>query len=404
MSRIYRVIIICLVLFSVVSVFISIPPEDNFAKFADEGHYFNFASLISKNGVSEFPKVATAYIDKKEARLFPPPLRVGHILATALWFKIFPPSFVSLARFSFLCFVLFLMISFYFARKHFGADIAYIFTLLLSSSPLMMAMGRRALSDMHGNLFWGLTVWLFLDFLEKQDRLKYVIFILALYLSILVRESSAVLAVFIAVFFFIYKYNYKRSLSNFYLLGILVLPVILVGATYIILFDGISNAVSIVGVVLGTHADFSAQTSKYALLFCTGPWYRYIVDYLLLSPFTTLLFIGYFFHKLLSRKIEWGAAYFMTYFAIVFVILSNLKYSKVVRFVINLDMVIALFSAFSLYELLRQKNGERQARLVFLAAAAIFFINYGSFINIFCVNGVYDPVSYWLLFIRKFIP
>lgn len=403
MTKIYQSIIALLILFSVFSVFATIPPEDNFAKTSDEGYYLAFASFVHKNGIAELPKLAKTYVDKKEARLFPPPTRIGYILMAASWFKLFPATFVSLARLSCFCFVLFLAVSFYFSRKFFGDDTAYIFTLLLSSSPLMMAMGRRALSDMQVNLLWGSAIWLLLDFFEKPSLAKYLIFILVCWFSILVKESSIVLPIFFGVSFCVYKYAYGKKISGAYLFGIAVLPAALIGATYVIFFKGVSNAVNIVSAVLSTHANLGTQASKYAVLFCTGPWYRYIIDYILLSPVTTLLFIGYFIHKLLMRNIEWKTAYFMAYFTMVFFIFNTLKYAKIVRFVTNLDMVMALFSSLLLFTLFKHEDGRRQISLVFLAAIAIFFLNHVSFIDI-CVNGIYDPVTYQLLTVKKLIP
>ncbi|KPK42673.1 MAG: hypothetical protein AMJ78_01655 [Omnitrophica WOR_2 bacterium SM23_29] len=402
MNPLFRVVIICLILFSVLSVYVTIPTEENFAKTADEGYYFIFASLVNEGGVSQFPFLAKTYIDNKEARLFPTPLRIGHILSTALWFKLFPNTLVSLAQFSLFCFILFLVVSFYFARRNFNRDVAYLFTLLLSSSPLMMVMGRRALSEMHGNLLWALVIWLFLDFLRKENKIKYFIFLLAYSYSITVRESSIALLLFFALFFFIHKYAYKKSISGAYLLGIAFVPLFLLSTAYVILFQGVGNVLRIVGATLNVH--FGIQTSTYALLFCTGPWYRYIVDYLLLSPVTTLLFTGYFCYTTLIRNFEWKTTYFMIYFTLVFIIFSFFRYSKVVRFVINLDMVIALFSVKLLYELFRQKDEQRQTYFVFVTIVALFIINYLSFIDLFCIKGIYDPISHNLLSARKFIP
>ncbi|MFH1779456.1 MAG: glycosyltransferase family 39 protein [Candidatus Omnitrophota bacterium] len=402
MTKFYRLVTVCLILFSVLSVYATIPNEELFFKSADEGYYFTFANLIDKDGIAKFPELASTFINRKELQIFPSPLRVGHILSTALWFKLFPNTYVSLAKFSLFCFVLFLVISFYFARRNFGSDIAYPLVLLLSSSPLIMAMGRRALSDSYGNLLCGLTIWLFLDFLRRENKIKYFVFLIAYTFSITVRESSIILLLFFASFFLIYKYIYKRPISNAYLLGIILLPVFLVGITYLILFKGIGNVIGIVRGIINLH--FTTPPSSYSLNFCMGPWYRFIVDFILLSPITTLLFIGYFCYLLVLRKIEWGKAYFMMYFTTIFVVFQIPKYDKVVRYLINLETVIALFSVMLLYVLFRQRDEKWQMHLVFIAVFGIFLINYLSFIDIFCLNGVYDPVSYPLLVIRKFIP
>lgn len=402
MTKFYRAVTVCLILFSVLSVYVTIPSEEFFFKTADEGYYFTFATLVKENGIAKFPELAKLFIERKELQIFPSPLRVGHILSTAMWFRFFPNTYVSLAKFSFFCFVLFLAISFYFAKRNFGEDIAYPLVLLLSSSPLIMAMGRRVLSDSYGNLLWGLTIWLFLDFLRRENKIKYFVFLIAYAFSITVRESSIILLLFFVGFFLIYKYIYKRPISSAYLLGIILLPIFLVGITHVILFQGIGNVIGIVRGIMNLH--FTTPPSSYSLHFCMGPWYRLIVDFMLLSPITTFLFIGYFCYLLLLRKIEWEKAYFMMYFTTIFVVFQIPKYDKVVRYLINLETVIALFSVMALYELFRQRNEKRQINLVFMTIAAIFLINYLSFIDIFCLNGVYDPVSYPLLVIRKFIP
>lgn len=401
MTATYRFIIIALILFSLFSVFATIPSEDEFFKKADEGHYLAFARLVNEHGISEFPKLAETYINNPKARAFPAPLRVGHILITAFWLKIFGPTFVSLAWFSFFCFVSFLLISFYFAKKHFGRDVAYIFTLLLSSSPLMMAMGRRALSDMHGNLIMGITIWLFLDFLGDSRKFKYFLFIIFFYFSALVREYSFILVLFFAAFFFVYQFGYKKKISYAYLLGVVALPLFMAGATYCILFGGITNVINLLKAIFYAHAQ---PPDQYAYLFCMGPWYRFVIDFMLLTPITTLLFIGYFSHKLLKRAIEWKSAYFMAYFMTVFIVLGNAKYSKVVRFAINLETVIALFAALFIFEVFSRIEHKGRAAVIFLSAFAIFVINYRGFIDLFCFNGIYDPVSYFLLAARKIIP
>jgi 4-amino-4-deoxy-L-arabinose transferase-like glycosyltransferase len=401
MTSTYRFIIIALILFSLFSVFVTTPSENSFRKKADEGYYFTFARLASDRGISEFPKLAETYINDINARIFPAPLRVGHILVTAFWFKIFGPTFTSLAWFSFLCFALFLAVSFYFAKRHFGEDVAYIFTLLLSSSPLMMGMGRRALSDMHGNFIMGITVWLFLDFLEDKNKLKYSILIVFLFWSVLVREYSLILVLFFTVFFFIYRYGYKKKLSYAYLFGLIALPSIMSVATYPIFFGGIPNTVNLLKSVLNTYAQ---PPDQYGYLFCTGPWFRYIVDFLLLTPITTLLCIGYFSHKLLKRAIEWKLMYFMVYFMIVFIVLDAITIFKIVRFVINLETVIALLATLFIFEIFSRVERGKRETLIFLAALAIFVINYRGFVDLFCFNDIYDPASYFLLVARKMIP
>ncbi|MFH0840229.1 MAG: glycosyltransferase family 39 protein [Candidatus Omnitrophota bacterium] len=379
-----------------------LPQEGQFMKSADEGYYFKYASLILKNGITEFPSLIEWYTGNEEAQLHPNPSRVGYILFIALSFKIFGISFTSLAQVSFLSFFLFLVVSFYFSNKHFGKNTALIYTLFLSSSPLIMAMARRALSDSCGNLFYALTIWLFFDFLTQNNKIKYSIFLLAYALCIMVRESSLVLLPFFAGFFCLYKYAYKRKISHLYLWGIMLIPVSIVGICYLILFAGFKNMALFIETLFGIH--FGVQDSQYAILFCGGPWYRYIVDYMVLEPLTMCLFIGYFIYILLIKKFDFKTMFFVIYFTIVFLIMGNLQYTKVLRLVINLDMVINLFAVWAIYELFKQKNKNYQNYFVFIFSMIIFIANYLTFLDLFICKEIYDPVSYWLLKARGFIP
>ncbi|MDD4872419.1 MAG: glycosyltransferase family 39 protein [Kiritimatiellae bacterium] len=393
-----------LTLFSVLSVFLTIPSEGRYRIAADEGSYYFYASSVGKYGPSMIADIGRAYVRSDKAKLQPSPLRVGHILAITFWLKIFPTTYVSLARFSFFCFVLFLLCSFYFSRRHFGEDVAYIFTMLLSVSPLMMAMGRRALSDMHGNLWCGLVIWLFLDFLRYKKRFSFYLLLFAYSFSILSRESLMTLYPFLVIMFLVSKYVYKNELPLSYLAGIILIPVVVVGLVYVLFFGGVHGAWNIVSAVFIIHGNVAATTSQYALSYSSGPWFRYLIDFIVLSPWTFLLFLGFVGHKLISRDCEWRTVYFAGYFVTMLFIFTGVLYFKDVRFLINLDMVIVLFSAMYLLELFRQSKTEYQMRLVLISAVIIFFVNYVTFSEIFCVQDVYDPVSYDLLSAMKIIP
>ena len=403
MSKFHYLIITCFIVFSIISVYICIPGEDNFYKSADEGYYFRFASIIAEKGISQFPFLIKYYTDNDMAYLYPIPSRVGHVLLTASWFKLFGTSFVSLAKFSFFCYLLFVLACFYFSRKFFDRSISYPFALLLSSSPLVMAMGKRALSDSNFNLFCALSIWTFMDFLITNKRNKFFVFLVIYSFCITVKESSLVLLVFFIVFFLLHKYYYKNAISNLYIFCIMFIPLFIGGVSYVILFGGLANFVDLIKAFVDTHFG-SDKLNPYAVLFSAGPWYRYIIDYLLLNPVGTLLFIGYCGYFLVSRKWEWKIVYFLLYFVIFFAILSSLKYGKVVRLIINLDMVIHLFSIFMLYSIFRHDNSKKQTQIVFISVLVIFLINYITFLYLFYQLNIYTPISYWLLIARKLIP
>lgn len=403
MTKFHHAVIICLILFAIFSVYLLIPSESGFLEGADEGYYFKYAANIIERGIAGFPELIKSYVKDPRFYLMPPPSRTGHILSAALWLRLFGVNFITLFKFSFFCYVLFILVNIYYSRKIFGRDISYLFTLLVSSSPLIMAMGRRAFLDSNVNLWWAVSVWAFLDFLISKNKIKFFVFLLSYSFCITVKESSLLLLVFFIISFFIHRYYFKNIISIRYLFGIIFIPLAIAGVFYTTLFGGVVNFIGLMKVILDVHFG-SVNLSHYAVLFCSGPWYRYIIDFLLLSPINTLLFIGYTGYILICRKWEWNKLYFLLYFVVIFAILSSLKHTKVVRFVINLDMVIVLFSVFMLYDLFREEINQNKTQSIFILTIIIFFINYQHFFYLFCQQNISDPISYWLLVANKFIP
>jgi len=325
-------------------------------------------------------------------------------MLTALWLKVFGAGFAVLAKFSFFCYLLFIITCFYFSRKFFGDEVSYLFTLLISSAPLIMAMGKRALADSSSNLFWALSIWTFMDFLATQKKTKFLIFLMVYSFSIAMKESSAMLMAFFIVFFLVYKHYFKNPISGIYLPGIIFTPLIIVSASYIVLLGGLSNFLLLIKSVFEIHF-INVGLSEYGRLYCMGPWYKFFIDYLLLSPITTLLFLGYAGYILASRKWDWKKMCFFLYFVVIFAVFNTfLKHGKIARFVMNIEMVISLFSVFMLYELFRQGDTKKQFRMVFISTLAIFLVNYLNFYYFFCQYNIYDPVSCWLLVAMKIIP
>ncbi len=253
MSKIIYITLAGLILFSVLTVLFMAP---KYFIGSDEQYYFLFANQVIQSGIKQIPSLIEEYSSDKTAQLYPAPSRVGHILMTSLWLKLFGNNFVSLVRFSSFCFALFLLISFYFSRKYFGKDFAYLYVLLLSCSPLTMALAKRALSDMNLNLFWTISVWLFWDFLSNRKKSRYILFLIVYSISITIKESSIILLVFFILFYFLHKYLFKHNISDLYLLGLILVPFFLVGGTYVFLLGSFHNLISLIRAVLNIHLGF----------------------------------------------------------------------------------------------------------------------------------------------------
>ena len=119
----------------------------------------------------------------------------------------------------------------------------------------------------------------------------------------------------------------------------------------------------------------------------------------------TLLFIGYCFVLICERGAgDWKQKYFLGYFVFIYAMMSSLAYSKVVRVMVNLEMVMALFAVFMLMRLSARYPLERRKIWFLYTVFAVFLFNIEGFLRLFYFSGLLDPISYHLLALRGFIP
>lgn len=402
MSNIFK-IVLCLLIISSISFLASIQlSETEYSPASDEGYYYRYAYQVAQEGWEGFQKIIRWYVDHEEARYHPAPTRIGYILFAAVLFKAFGPSYELLGLVSFISFLGFLWVCFYFIKKYFNDAVALCATVLLSSSPLLLAMSRRALIDSMVNLTWALSFWMFLEVISKPNAKRYFLFLLCFTWALFVKESAIVLLFFFLIFLFLSRK--KPLLANrFYFWGMVLIPFMTFMACLVIAAGGLESAISATWAILDTHLD-PQHTNFYAIKFSSGPWFRYILDFLLLLPIVILLFLGYFLSLIGVKSKSLVEKYFLTYFIVIFSFFSFLPHTKVVRFVINLETVIVVFAILYIDSVFRRSTVRHAEKLFFLIIILLFIVNWTDFYFIFVRTGLLDPISFHLLQIRGFIP
>ncbi len=445
MNRHSRIILFLLVVFSVAFLAFNLVPEKQYYPWSDEGYYYRYGSQIEQEGLPGLKKLLSWYAGDEKARYHPAPTRIGYLFIVSILFRIFGPSYVLLGLISFVSFLCFLWISFYFIKKYVDEAAAWHATALLSSSPLLLAMSRRALTDSMINLSWALSFWLFFDFLHpptqdaaplkngaeeresgivsasadvrpflekgttsvvglhKPQAKKYFFLIASLAWALLVKEASVILLPLFAFFFLVERKYFNLAVPRIYFWGILLGPIAIAGPCFFVALGGWENIFVAIKAILSTHFD-PHYSNQYATVFCVGPWYRYLVDFLLLSPCMMLLFLGQFFWLLLEKKKTLMERYLLFYCVSIFVFFSSLSHTKVVRFVISLEMVIALFAFFYILKISKKVGEGHAAKITLLIIIFLFTTNWLNFYSIFFKTGLLDPISFHLLRTMQFIP
>lgn len=378
-DRLYTLVFLLISLFA----FFLIQKHISSRKFyphADEGYYLGYASYISTCGFSGFKDLSREYISNKRLWLFPDPFRIGAISLSALWVKIFRVSFLSLAHLSLFSFFLLLLFWFYFTKKYFSSKIALLSGSLLAFSPLSMGMAGRALIDSLITLFLTLSIWLFFDYLERRGRIRYIIFILVYSFAILIKQIA-----FLLVFpFFLYLIIRLFFFKTFRLreLFLIIAPLGIVFFVWIV-----STGLFCTIEMLKIYLIYPHPDPSYRIAFCSGPWFKYIIDLLLLSPLSIILFLGYIFSRKFSK---WEIYLLLTtiiLFFLIFFLTKNIRNAMVLDGPIRLGSILMLSRAF---------EGKFSILLWFIVAI-IGVYDLLSWHHLFIRCEIYDPVTFWLL-------
>ena len=399
---------VALLLFATAGMVCSTLDSVKFQAGADEGFYRVYATRIATEGPAGFPDLFTAYLNGLETnRYFPNPLRILTISLGAAALKLGGgPYFTNLALLSLAAFLGVLVLMFVGTGRAFGWQTAAWTLLLACAAPLHLALARRALSDTLISAFLLAGLWLFLRAIWREEGgkappLRWVWVTLSFAAAFLVKES-AFLLIPIALFFLFWRgIRLGRPPALWSVLAVSVLPLALVGSVMVLAAGGVDP-------VLRTARAFSgaAALSEYALKYQGGPWFRFLVDLMLISPWPVLCWLVWI-GVLIGTRARDERAWFWALVPALFIgMLCFVPAGKNARFLLFLEMPMRLCSVLLLERLAGagKEGGIRSAILVGGVVLLIVAQDLDSFFRLFVAGGIYDPVSLSLLSARGFLP
>jgi len=355
-------------------------PSVQFATQADEGLYLQYATHVAQNGWAAFPALCHEYLSHLEdLQFFPDPLRVANVYAGALFVNISGADFTSLQELSLFAFILLLFLVFTGAAKLYDERTAVWTTLLLSSSPLHLGMARRALSDSLMATFFLISISLVIHLLvSKNIKTKYWGIVAVLFtVTFLIKSLTLLLVPISLVLILSWSLYHKARFPIVPVLSVSIIP-LLAGALITIMAAG--GADPAWRTISATFASLSTNT--YALQYAGGSWVRYIIDFLLLSPWTTLLFIiwaGYVITRRSANLQHWAPVLIV----ILFLIFTSTT-GKVVRYALALETYMCLGAVLLLKQVTQDKLSRRlQTGTITLLVLGIVGANLGTFIEVF---------------------
>lgn len=380
----------------------------NYGFESDDAVYLARGASIARDGLGALPRAFAEYASEPKLWTLPSPLRIGYSLVAAACFVAVEPSYLVLTWISLVAWLAAIVVQFAFARRRFGPVRGLLIAALFAFSCLGLGMARLALLDAFVTLWIVLAIWLYLDALDAPaDRPGAAIaFVAAMAAAILTKESSALFLVPLVAFAVLDRVVRRlrgardagASWARVAVLACAPLATALV--VWLLAAGGYANWWTTVTTVRRTLAE-----NVYAFNHLAGPWYRYVVDFVLLSPWTTLLAAGYL-GVLAVRAREGRLERVPAYLAVV-TLVAVAEFGAIeknVRYLLPLEAALRVFAVLFVWEL---AGAAARARGRVVAGAVVLVLcasEWSSFDLVFLRNRTYEPVSSSLLIIRQMIP
>lgn len=371
-----------------------------FQPMSDEGFYLHYAKKVAAGGRKAFPGLFQEYAAAPSRHVFPPPSRVTVIAADAVAVRFLGGSFSSLQSVSFFSLLALVVLLFRALAPHAGVRCAWWTSMLVAASPLQLGMAQRALSDsLVGLLSVACLLGLHRLLVQRESSKVKWSFLAALYAAaFLAREGSWVLAPISLLLMPAWRVlaGWRPRAWAFVCVSLLPLAVTVAVESWL------AGGWRIWWEVFWGNF-VSPASNSYALRYGGGPWFRYLLDFLLLSPWTLLLFVAWSGTVFCDgRRAGWQ--WFWVLVPVLFLLFSW-PMTKNVRYALFLDVPIRLGAVLFVSRMTGESKGSpRGALWMALILAGVLCVDLHCFFRFFVVEGLYDPMTFPLLAGRGLLP
>jgi 4-amino-4-deoxy-L-arabinose transferase-like glycosyltransferase len=305
----------------------------------DEGLYRRYVYEVIGTGLASYPTIVQHYLEVQRPLTgsILPPMRFLYIFAAYLWHVLFGSEpLAALNNVASLFSVLTLLLSTAFAWRMKGPSCALGLAALVGFAPLQIHMSQHAFVDGFF-AFWALlSLWALWENLRAPRNWFWLItYVAALCFLVLTKENA---------FFVLVGISAVIALNRWLQIGTVTREVLL--ATFLGPFLGIAILAILVGGIEVLFTAYQLSVSKnyelpYAIVTGDGPWHRYLIDLLVVSPIVLILALGTIFGLDRSRKPE---LFLFVFIAASYFLMCNIKYGMNLRYAIIWDMPLRVLA------------------------------------------------------------
>lgn len=370
-------------------VFLRIYPSAGFNRIGyDEHGYMVFLQQIEKVGALNYDAVVQFYVENQYQRpdAIVPATRIGFLLPAHLIRRaLHCDPFEALRTVSCIASILMLGLCALFAYRVGGAIPMLGMTALVATAPLQIYLSQRALIDGYF-AFWAVAaLWLAWENLQRPKHWGWLsAYAFSLAVLVLTKENAA---------FVVFAIGGVLVLNRFLRSGTVtpqLFAATVAGPAVAVLF--LAWMVGGVGEWIQFYQMFVAKsrTNPYSILAQDGPWYRYLVDFVILAPLPVLFACGRIFRLRLADRAE---LFLTAFLGLSFLCMANVTYGMSLRYAAYWDIPLYGLACSQIMLQSRQFPRVRPAIL----AAGLFLILAVSGLNqyhrFFVKGAIYDPTT-----------
>jgi len=372
-----------------VGIFLRVYPSAGFSGLGvDEHAYMVFLKQIQRAGLINYDAVVRVFVEKQYHRpdAVVPATRIGFLAPAYLCGKLFHLSdFDALRDTACAAGILTLILCAWFGHRLGGISAMITLTALVGTAPLQVYLAQRALIDGYFAFWAVLCVWLAWENLQRPRHWGWLsAYVFSLTMLVLTKENGAFVV--------------------FALLGVLLLnPWLGLGKVtphlLIATVAGAAVAVLFLAALIGGLAEWArfylmfeakSRANLYSVFAQDGPWFRYLVDFTLVSPLLVAFAIGAIFQL---RKADRPTLFMATFLGLSFASMSVITYGMSLRYAAYWDIPLAWLACSQIQRLTGQVPKVRPAVIFGGVLLIVVACNLHEYDRFFVQGAIYDPIT-----------
>jgi 4-amino-4-deoxy-L-arabinose transferase-like glycosyltransferase len=357
----------------------------------DEHLYGIYVNVLIARGITSYPDLAEEYVSVQDhlTSAILPPTRFLYIFAACLWHQIFgTDALSSLKAVASLFSMLLLIVASVFAWRMGGARVAMCVAALMTCAPTQIHMSQHALIDGFFAFWATVSLWLLWENLQHPHNWRWLtVYTLVLALMVVTKENA--LFAYFGLVMLLGANHWLQFGKATRVLWML---------TFVGALLGVAVLVNLCGSLQTATRVYALLTSKasalpYAIKTGDGPWYRYLVDLMLMSPVVLVLAIGRLFQLDRTKKPE---LYMSIFIAATYLVMCNVRYGMNLRYTNMWDLPLRFLAVCCLLGL-TARFGRWQNFVLGVSVAAMCALELNQYYAFFVKFGLYELVTEGLL-------